>query len=78
VLAHIEQGRALADPSLLNAFALITYADLKKYHFYYWFAFPTLLEPPHSAFSGLKPLAALLSPVQVRANSLIRIESSNR
>ncbi|XP_059800046.1 ubiquitin-like modifier-activating enzyme ATG7 isoform X2 [Hypanus sabinus] len=38
----IKSGRAIEDPSLLSTFLLLTYADLKKYHFYYWFAFPAL------------------------------------
>ncbi|XP_067907947.1 ubiquitin-like modifier-activating enzyme ATG7 isoform X2 [Heterodontus francisci] len=38
----IKSGRAIEDPSLLNSFLLLTFADLKKYHFYYWFAFPAL------------------------------------
>uniref|UniRef100_A0A8K9XE60 Autophagy related 7 n=1 Tax=Oncorhynchus mykiss TaxID=8022 RepID=A0A8K9XE60_ONCMY len=38
----IKSGDALKDPSLLCKFLLLTYADLKKYHFYYWFCFPAL------------------------------------
>lgn len=38
----VTSGRAVEDPSLLSRFLLLTYADLKKYHFYYWFAFPCL------------------------------------
>ncbi|XP_069795970.1 ubiquitin-like modifier-activating enzyme ATG7 isoform X4 [Narcine bancroftii] len=38
----IKSGRAIEDPSILSTFLLLTYADLKKYHFYYWFAFPAV------------------------------------
>ncbi|KAG8556875.1 hypothetical protein GDO81_018240 [Engystomops pustulosus] len=38
----IKSGAALENPVLLNKFLLLTFADLKKYHFYYWFCFPAL------------------------------------
>lgn len=38
----IISGDSVADPSLLSRFILITYADLKKYRYTYWFAFPAL------------------------------------
>ena len=40
VWGSIVSGRAEKDPSLLNAFTVLTFADLKKWAFYYWFAFP--------------------------------------
>lgn len=38
----IWSGNAVENPSVLNTFLLLTFADLKKYHFYYWFCFPAL------------------------------------
>lgn len=39
----ITSGAALADPSLLSRFVILNFSDLKKYSFYYWFAFPAPL-----------------------------------
>jgi len=39
-------GSAVKDPDLLNAFSVLMYSDLKKYHYYYWFAFPSFALPP--------------------------------
>ncbi|XP_030061608.1 ubiquitin-like modifier-activating enzyme ATG7 isoform X1 [Microcaecilia unicolor] len=41
----IKSGNALENPMLLNQFLLLTFADLKKYHFYYWFCYPALCLP---------------------------------
>ncbi|XP_072026829.1 ubiquitin-like modifier-activating enzyme ATG7 isoform X2 [Amphiura filiformis] len=41
----ITSKEAIRDPSLLSRFVLLTFADLKKYHYYYWFAFPALCAP---------------------------------
>ncbi|XP_056129135.1 ubiquitin-like modifier-activating enzyme ATG7 isoform X2 [Lampris incognitus] len=38
----IQSGAAVKEPSILCRFILLTFADLKKYHFYYWFCFPAL------------------------------------
>jgi len=43
VWGAITSGAALKDSSLLQRFALNTFADLKKYHFYFWFAFPVVV-----------------------------------
>ncbi|XP_030766946.1 ubiquitin-like modifier-activating enzyme ATG7 isoform X2 [Sitophilus oryzae] len=37
---NIVSGEAIKNPVLLNSFLLLTFADLKKYHYYYWFSFP--------------------------------------
>ncbi|CAN1327384.1 Ubiquitin-like modifier-activating enzyme atg7 [Linum perenne] len=43
----IQSGKAMEDPSVLSRFLVISFADLKKWSFHYWFAFPALvLDPP--------------------------------
>ncbi|CAG8736275.1 18804_t:CDS:2, partial [Acaulospora morrowiae] len=43
----IISGAAVNSPFLLTRFILITFADLKKYKYHFWFGFPALLtEPP--------------------------------
>ena len=49
----IRDGSALADPSLLNSFVLLTFADLKRFKFTYWFCFPALQPPQHFTLASL-------------------------
>ena len=46
MFSPFRSGAALSDPQrCLNRFVLLMHADLKKYRFYYWFAFPALPLP---------------------------------
>lgn len=61
---HILSTR---DSSLLNRFLLITFADLKKYKYYYWFAFPAFVSKPawEIAEEGWKSATEEFKPEQL-------------
>lgn len=40
------------DRPVLNPFLLVTFADLKKYVYHYWFAFPALVSSPAWVMDG--------------------------
>lgn len=40
------------DQPMLNPFLLVTFADLKKYVYNYWFAFPVLVSSPAWTVDG--------------------------
>lgn len=42
----INDGTIYSIPSLLSSFTVLSFANLKKYHFTYWFAFPALHSDP--------------------------------
>lgn len=48
----IKDGSIYSIPSLLSSFVILSYADLKKYKFTYWFAFPALHSDPVWKRSG--------------------------
>ncbi|XP_059571933.1 ubiquitin-like modifier-activating enzyme ATG7 isoform X9 [Alligator mississippiensis] len=64
----IKSGTALENPMLLNKFMLLTFADLKKYHFYYWFCYPALCFPDGiPVVQQPVPLGERFSPSQIQA-----------
>lgn len=53
----IKDGTIYSIPSLLSSFFVISYADLKKYRFTYWFAHPALHSDP--AWKRIAPIGGL-------------------
>lgn len=41
-LAETLKTQAVDEPYLINKFFIISFSDLKKYHYYYWFCFPAV------------------------------------
>lgn len=54
----------------LNPFLLITFADLKKYKYWYWFAFPSFVANPAWEMDSdhLKDLKTTFDVDEVRLN----------
>ncbi|OVA09199.1 UBA/THIF-type NAD/FAD binding fold [Macleaya cordata] len=51
----ISSGKAEEESAVLSRFLLISFADLKKWSFHYWFAFPALVLDPPATLIDLKP-----------------------
>ncbi|XP_035829161.1 ubiquitin-like modifier-activating enzyme ATG7 [Aplysia californica] len=64
----ITSGKVLEHPEKLCRFVLLTFSDLKKYHYYYWFAFPALKFPEKSVYSEPpRALQEVLPPEKLSA-----------
>ncbi|KAF9118329.1 Autophagy protein 7 [Mortierella sp. 14UC] len=57
----ITSGRAVLDPATLNRFLLVTFADLKKFKFFYWFAFPALQADPAWSTDAIQEIGSVWS-----------------
>ncbi|KAI8620117.1 hypothetical protein BC830DRAFT_1100702 [Chytriomyces sp. MP71] len=81
----ILSGEALSNHHLLATFTLLTFADLKKYKFYYWFAFPALLPTEHFTVSSITPLKDawvsnmhLLDSLRIELDAFLRRDEASR
>ncbi|XP_065836994.1 ubiquitin-like modifier-activating enzyme ATG7 [Oscarella lobularis] len=61
----ITSGDAVKNPGVLNQFLLLSFADLKKYHFLYWFAFPALCPEEPIVANEAQSLDSVLSVPQM-------------
>lgn len=66
IFADIQSGRAMRDPSLLSRFILLTYINIKKYHYYYWFAFPALAFPVNIRVKSKGKLSSTFNEVETK------------
>ncbi|KAG6554409.1 hypothetical protein Mapa_004326 [Marchantia paleacea] len=57
----IQSGKAEEDSNVLNRFLLISFADLKKWSFLYWFAFPAIVLTPSATASSCRPVSEAFS-----------------
>ncbi|KAL0082062.1 E1-like protein-activating enzyme Gsa7p/Apg7p [Phycomyces blakesleeanus] len=76
----IESGEAIKHPGLLCQFFVLTFADLKKYKFYYWFCFPAPIPQP-SQWQLDKPMTPITSEmnsdqIQSLAKEYAKLRSS--
>lgn len=55
----------MEDCSVLSTFLVISFADLKKWTFNYWFAFPALMLDPPATVVNLKPASQWFSAAEV-------------
>ncbi|KZF20110.1 autophagy-related protein-like protein 7 [Xylona heveae TC161] len=63
----INDGTIYSCPSLLAAFSVISFADLKRYRFTYWFAFPALHSDPPWKLDDSRPTVSGLSKQETQA-----------
>ncbi|RKP00815.1 hypothetical protein CXG81DRAFT_12776 [Caulochytrium protostelioides] len=56
----IHDGSAARDPSLLNRFVVLTFIQLKRHQYHYWFGFPALLFPTPATLVRTATLVALV------------------
>ena len=76
-----EFPAVLNDPRILTRFVCHTFADLKKYHYYYWFVFPAFILPPTIQMSQpVQPICDVLKSeeiIQKLAKTYLEWKKSN-
>jgi len=67
IWSKIADGSWLESPEELNKFSILMFADLKKFMFYYWFAFPALNLPSSVVVSSCQEGKDVLSSDQLES-----------
>ncbi|CAN1229883.1 Ubiquitin-like modifier-activating enzyme atg7 [Linum grandiflorum] len=65
----IRSGKAMEDCTVLSRFLVISFADLKKWSFHYWFAFPALVLDPPATVVELKAASQWLTSEEAESVS---------
>ncbi|CAL0329420.1 unnamed protein product [Lupinus luteus] len=65
----ILTGKAVEDCSVLSRFLVISFADLKRWSFHYWFCFPAVMLDPPATVVNLRPASQLLSTAEAESLS---------
>lgn len=66
----IHTGKAVEDSAVLSRFLLISFADLKKWTFHYWFAFPALVLDPPATLVDLRRASQYFSLEEAKSVSV--------
>ena len=75
-----DELAVLKDPRILTRFVCHMFADLKKYHYYYWFVFPAFILPPTIQMSkAVQPISDVLEGeiIQNLAKTYLEWKRSN-
>lgn len=67
----INSGSALVDTSVLCSFLLLTFSDLKKYNYHYWFAYPALVPDDPITYKSINPIDKIYD-----TNALVNLQKS--
>eukprot|EP00092_Neocalanus_flemingeri_P029015 GFUD01031500.1.p1 GENE.GFUD01031500.1~~GFUD01031500.1.p1 ORF type:complete len:680 (+),score=251.80 GFUD01031500.1:45-2084(+) len=67
IWSKIADGSWLDSPEELNKFSILMFADLKKFMFYYWFAFPALNIPSSVVVTSCQEGGDVLSSDQLQS-----------
>ncbi|KAJ1995975.1 Autophagy protein 7 [Coemansia spiralis] len=79
ILGDIRSGKATQKPELLWPFMLLSFADLKKYHFYHWFAFPAVTaDPPDTTVGTPTPISEAVANCSELGSLFTAISSFSR
>ncbi|CAH9100522.1 unnamed protein product [Cuscuta epithymum] len=65
----IHSGKVEENSALLLRFIIISFADLKKFHFHYWLAYPALIIDPPATFVDLRQASHCFTPEQAQCLS---------